>query len=614
MAGGPIRRAHMVGQSGVGAMTVLVNGISVVTSPIDQWFREATEIDEFRLNDWRLERRLNVDHFRLPPDYRRPKSTVRNPKIEIPAYRFPQWFECSICHRLSRDKIYHRTGSPPCRYPHEGDTGKGKLAQVQLVSCCERGHLAEFPWWYWVHGQGESVCNGPLKLVSTTGIGVTAFRVTCEGCGRSELLDRALDVNAITNRFPQLTCRGNRVWQGDADYQEPCGLPLTALVRTASNVYFSIVQSALHLPVTDNRPIEKCIEALNSPPLDLLVTLGADENAIKANAGPILVEFTVDQVREALRILRNPNEAIVASLADDDTDDEIVFRLREHRELLRAQETEFLAVRPQEVGTYSNELSQRFSAINLIPRLRETRVQVGFQRIQQSAASNRDLQNMMWQAMPQNPKERWLPAFRVYGEGIFFQLDETRVREWEQRPAVLNRILQMSEDIDISSNATGLNLTRSHPILARLMLVHTLSHALLREFVVSCGYTMAALRERLFISAVPTSSMASVLIYTASGDSSGSLGGLVRLGEVDHLPLIIERALQRARWCAADPVCMEAIPESVTSTRELGNLAACHNCMFIPETSCEEFNGLLDRALLVGTDEEPALGFFETDI
>jgi hypothetical protein len=40
------------------------------------------------------------------------------------------------------------------------------------------------------------------------------------------------------------------------------------------------------------------------------------------------------------------------------------------------------------------------------------------------------------------------------------------------------------------------------------------------------------------------------------------------------------------------------------------NLAACHACVMLPETSCEHNNVLLDRALLVGTPEDPTLGFF----
>jgi hypothetical protein len=40
------------------------------------------------------------------------------------------------------------------------------------------------------------------------------------------------------------------------------------------------------------------------------------------------------------------------------------------------------------------------------------------------------------------------------------------------------------------------------------------------------------------------------------------------------------------------------------------NLAACHACILQSETICEHNNGLLDRALLIGTPEDPSIGFF----
>ena len=40
------------------------------------------------------------------------------------------------------------------------------------------------------------------------------------------------------------------------------------------------------------------------------------------------------------------------------------------------------------------------------------------------------------------------------------------------------------------------------------------------------------------------------------------------------------------------------------------NLAACHSCGLVPETACEEFNRFLDRGMLVGTIEQPEIGFF----
>jgi len=92
--------------------------------------------------------------------------------------------------------------------------------------------------------------------------------------------------------------------------------------------------------------------------------------------------------------------------------------------------------------------------------------------------------------------------------------------------------------------------------------------------------------------------MAGILIYTAAGDSEGTMGGLVRLAEPEALGRIFLNAIDEAGWCSADPVCREAASSGGQGPESL-NLAACHSCALLPETSCEAFNKYLDRMLLV---------------
>ena len=84
------------------------------------------------------------------------------------------------------------------------------------------------------------------------------------------------------------------------------------------------------------------------------------------------------------------------------------------------------------------------------------------------------------------------------------------------------------------------------------------------------------------------------------------MGGLVRQSRPDNLFSLMAHAVAKAKWCATDPVCMESKGQGPDSC----NLAACHACALLPETSCEEFNRFLDRALIVGTFEDPSLGYF----
>jgi hypothetical protein len=144
-------------------------------------------------------------------------------------------------------------------------------------------------------------------------------------------------------------------------------------------------------------------------------------------------------------------------------------------------------------------------------------------------------------------------------------------------------------------------------ITAKFILLHTFAHILINQLSFDCGYGSASLRERLYCDFKdPQKPMQGVLIYTASGDAEGTMGGLVRQGKPGRLEPTIRRAMAHASWCSSDPVCIETTGQGADNA----NLAACHGCALLPETSCEEGNRILDRALLVGTPDSPALGFF----
>ena len=83
----------------------------------------------------------------------------------------------------------------------------------------------------------------------------------------------------------------------------------------------------------------------------------------------------------------------------------------------------------------------------------------------------------------------------------------------------------------------------------------------------------------------------------------------MRQGKAANLGPLIKSAIAEAEWCSADPVCSD-IGGSIGQGPDNVNGAACHNCNILPETSCEEFNMLLDRTTIIGSLEEPGLGFF----
>ncbi len=130
------------------------------------------------------------------------------------------------------------------------------------------------------------------------------------------------------------------------------------------------------------------------------------------------------------------------------------------------------------------------------------------------------------------------------------------------------------------------------PPSPRFTLVHTLSHLLIQEISHEAGYAAASIRERLYARTPDEGSpMAGVLLYTAAPDSEGTLGGLVALGAPDRLGDLIDSAIERASICTSDPFCATHLPNGTPTGAVKGDGsvhgAACHVCLFLPETSCD---------------------------
>ncbi len=227
----------------------------------------------------------------------------------------------------------------------------------------------------------------------------------------------------------------------------------------------------------------------------------------------------------------------------------------------------------------------------LVPRLREVRALAGFTRL--SAPERRDLRPANAVPLTRGPLS-WVPAVEQRGEGVFLQLREDRLAAWARQVTKHPRIEALRQAGIRYGDNRGSRFDRGFP-LARYLLLHTLSHLLVRQVALECGYSSASIRERLYVG-TPAAPTAGVLLSTAASDSEGTLGGLVALGEPRHLKRLLDQAFEDAERCSSDPLCAEHVPEDPSDDQ---HAAACHACLFISETSCEINNRWLDRAVLV---------------
>lgn len=602
------------------------DGSSLICAGLDYWFSrgmdplESMDEAEFMISEWRLERALGVDHFRLPPDFRSSRGTPqRNTGLNVPFFRFPTWAVCprKSCRQLQQIAQTDR-GPQRCKYC-EREGRRVILVQVSFVAMCENGHLQDFPWREWVHRSVAPECAKPMRLKATGGASLAAQRIECD-CGEkrslagitgaredktvlSADLDRQADVEYL--------CAGRKPWLGQ-NATEACGAQLRGSLRNASNVYFADVRSAIYLPRADFGATSELLAILDRPPLASLVStqLSANGGPSDALADAILLSlamqgvetYTRQQVQAALQseweeIGGQSSSGLPTVINDED------IRRHEFEQLRTDVQNDDLSVVRRGGSEYAAPVAGAVSTLSLVTRLKETRVLAGFGRVQPRLEPNAEKRKaLMWNVVPRWGTS-WLPAYTVFGEGIFIELAEERLAEWESREAVVARVDRLSAAASADRVGASSAVASATP---RYILLHTLAHLIMNGLTFECGYSTAALRERLYVSDEPGKTMSAILIYTASGDAEGTLGGLVRMGAPGEIEPLLARVLDSAKWCSADPVCMESGPQGPDSC----NLAACHNCALVPETACEAMNRFLDRGLVVGTLDDPSVAFF----
>jgi hypothetical protein len=246
----------------------------------------------------------------------------------------------------------------------------------------------------------------------------------------------------------------------------------------------------------------------------------------------------------------------------------------------------------------------------LVERLREVRALIGFTRIESPGEFSDLVEFPEIRRAPLSRKPAtWVPAAEVRGKGIFIEFREDAVRAWINGSAQRQHDRTFREAHMQWRKARHLEPPEAGYPGLRYVLLHSFAHTLMHQLTLECGYTAASIRERIY-SLHPEHEygpMAGILLYTAAPDSEGTLGGLVGLGVPDQLGRHLDGALERMQSCTSDPLCAEHTGLQDRSLHE----AACHACLFLPETSCERGNKYLDRSVLVPTVERTKLAFFE---
>lgn len=618
------RLSQLITTFGPGAMIDLPTR-SVLVGGLERWDMRANAfkpIEESRLAET-LERRLKA-RGRLEEGM---KLSLRTPPLAndlvpgkvppaVSVTVFPTWFVCEPEaaagdereHRRRRLVRWQELNPANGRRQFVNDAGKKvEVTPIRFVAGCEKGHLQDIDWRWVVHGGTK--CSEPMHLEEHgTSADPRDTRIVCD-CGRSLSLEQAF----LPGRLGR--CQGDRPWIGDRD-PAGCTNNLRFLTRTATNTYFAQVATVISLPTGE--------DALSR----LIQTHFADLQE---------AESTAD-----IAAARKFNKALAASL-EGYTDADVFARLQ-----LVGQQVQKDASLPAKLAEFevfasgspligenrpnallfaetlprsrwdpaARAACRPIKALIAVHRLREVSCLYGFTRFEAAPTdADSDLEDIQLavDGAPLSAGADWLPAVELYGEGLFIQFDPSALAAWLASDAVRDRAAQLLAGHDRWARQRG--GTAAEPAGVPYVMLHSLSHALMTEIALDCGYPASALKERVYALTNPLApaqvDRCGVLIYTATAGNQGTLGGLV--ATAGRFAEILERALGRLEVCSNDPICADHEPASTGDDRALHG-AACHSCLLIAETSCESRNLYLDRALLVTIMADGSAALFDNTV
>ncbi|MBN2717056.1 MAG: DUF1998 domain-containing protein [Deltaproteobacteria bacterium] len=588
---GDVRPSQVITTFGPGAIVDLQT-MSVIVAGIDGWQTgEENEIHEIR-----LEQTLGVERFfSAAPS----EGGMFGKKGTIPSYLFPRYQVCPVCRTLSEPsegwiEYMSKWQELVCKAPNCEGKGKHRATTIPapFIIACPGGHIDDFPWRRYVH-RGETSCKQRMSLYSTAKTGsVSDITIKC-ACGKVRSASEAFG----EKRGEALgKCTRNRPWLGKNAHDPVACIhsdKLRAMQRGATNAWFPVVKSALKINNAAS-PIGLALTQCDIKKFDRINTLEDLQTALGLGLLRNLERYEPVDIWNTL-------QKIKGEIAFEEID----LRWPEwscFREPVSASDdnSEFYL----EKGKVPAEYSFTIADVILARRLLEVRALTGFTRIDANGAGTMDGIGADIAPISLNAQS-WLPAVEVRGEGIFIELNEAAVASWEALPKVQERAQRMKEKFVQWDSER--NPGRPSPFPgARYVLLHTLAHAIMRQLSLDCGYSASSVRERIYSSTATDRKMAGILLYTASPDSEGSLGGLVDLGSAERFPELLTSALVAITRCSSDPLCADHQPDVHATI----NGAACHACILAPETSCESFNRFLDRSMLIPTMASADLAFF----
>lgn len=582
---GQIRTTQLITSYGVGAIVDFRDETGILAEA-DSWYSPEAPDESRILHCHSLEKILGKKFFVMPKWDTTPHNVYQKWRSrDVGAYRFPNMLYCPRCQRLIPDSTLAGTQSGALKCTHCKDS---RLVPSRFIVACPHGHIDDFPYDAWVHRgnpcpkRREDTLNLKLKNIDGRN-SIGSLQVICDDCNATRSMQDALTSGGLKSIY---ACSGRRPWLSrEYDRNITCSEDAAARLRTAAGVYMPVNVSALNIPpwtTRISRVLQKHMAALDGR---------SDEQArdyIEKYLHQYLKGTDTDSIVAVWKQLCKDNQDNRPQTEQQLYEDEYVALC----DSADNPDGDFCSI-PKPVPTkYSGLIHQIYA----ITRMTEVVAMLGFTRLH---SWDGDYRSRALAPIFSKANQEWLPAVELHGEGIFIELVEDLVQQWERQ----NKKVYA----DMLGNSSAIHCVNASP---RYVLLHTLSHLLIRALAVNCGYQAASMKERIYSPYDEYGkAMCGILIYTTAADMDGSLGGLVAQADPEYMETHLDALLSEASWCSSDPLCLSATGKNAQGLYGL-NYAACPQCTLLPETACTMRNSLLDRGALIGREQDATVGYF----
>jgi len=599
----PVRLPHLIRHCSPGAIARTDDHL-VVVMDISYWTdRNGKPAGAFIPYAEAVKSALDIEVKTLyAPPAARERDNGQVQGVCIPGLPFPRWYVCpdEKCGRLHWNPAKKSTSTKlRCTNERHGDSARAPvLEQVSWVMVHQDGYLADLDFHFVAHRDRRGKkCEDRTQLSIRATTESTEIVCQSPGCGaRGRLEERMPIAYGRANKQPWLR-----------ESAEQTSEPAMAVKVNEPVLHIPITKSGLVVPPESRAIRGSVLDRLyqNSQLLREVETARgeyAKNTALKKAAADLRcsekeLSMAVEELEQGYplygnkftsdNLLEREWGAFHEDLPDLDENEDFV-PLDKTKELAGALANNHSLVTKHPALSHVDRLVS-------VQKLRKVEVLKGFFRV--DAAEGRMVPPDI------DESQDWLPGLELFGEGVFFSICEEALRGWEKQPQLKKYV----DDITTRYCSINLRFEVDPEITPRFLLLHTLSHLLMRQLESIVGYPAASFQERIYSSTDQQQPMAGILIYISVPDLSGTLGGLARMAEPVNFLRLFTHALDSGKWCSLDPLCSEHDGQGPG----LLNRSACHACCLVPDPSCTYGNVLLDRAMLNGSKRHCFSGFLQ---